>query len=131
MQVWIYLIRDRTTGYFKIGRAKDVHYRFKQLVKQDTLLPYPNDFELVDAWLGAPSDESNLHLHYAEERRRGEWFELENIEGVKAYFHNHRSLSGSSEQQRKEDRIKQMLDASYEDEGSALDFAVEGWGYSF
>lgn len=130
--VWVYLIRDRDTGYFKIGRAKDPHRRFKQLVKQDTLMPRPNDFELVEAWQAHPQDETRLHRDLAEYRVRGEWFRLDTIEPVKTFFYHNRSLSGASEQERKQARIEMMLTRPcYEDNGSMLDFAVEGWGVEF
>lgn len=76
MSTWIYLIRDCDTGLYKIGRAKNPRERLRQLIKQDTLLPRPNNFSLVEAWWGKAEDERILHRHLADVRIRGEWFRL-------------------------------------------------------
>ncbi len=79
----IYLIRDTGTGLTKIGRADNPEQRLKQLIKQDTLLPTPNNFILLRAWDDYPYMEKILHSEFAEKRVRGEWFDL-NDEDVKA-----------------------------------------------
>lgn len=72
----LYLIRDRDTGFTKIGRSRDPEVRLRQFQKQDTLLPRPNDFYILFTWNDRPERERELHELYIERRRRGEWFEL-------------------------------------------------------
>jgi len=73
---WVYLMRDRETGFYKIGQSVDPNGRLKQLRRQDTKQPTPNDFELIEAWWTYERDEKRLHRMFASCRRRGEWFEL-------------------------------------------------------
>jgi hypothetical protein len=72
----IYLIRDHDTGYTKIGRSDDPERRMKQITRQDTLLPRPNNFSMLRAWDDYPYMEKLLHKEFADKRKRGEWFEL-------------------------------------------------------
>lgn len=85
---WIYLIKDKTTGMYKIGQSIDPVGRLKTLRKQDTLQPTPNDFELVEAWWAEERMERELHGHFHAQRERGEWFELNegHIERIRAIF---------------------------------------------
>jgi hypothetical protein len=73
----IYLIEDGDTGLIKIGRSNNPEGRLKQLVKQDTLLPKPNNFRLLCSWEDYPYIESYLHKTYEEKNVRGEWFALD------------------------------------------------------
>lgn len=74
---YIYLIKDNRTGFVKIGRSNTPEHRLNQLKKQDTLLPYSNDFELIYAWAAYPYIEKILHKKYETKRIRGEWFSLD------------------------------------------------------
>jgi len=84
----IYIIRDQDTGYHKIGRSNDPEARLRQLVKQDTLLPTPNNFVIVWVWPDIPHKERMLHRVYADKRVRGEWFDLsaEDLEYISANY---------------------------------------------
>lgn len=73
----IYLIRDGVTGQTKIGQSHDPGQRLKQLIKQDTLLPQPNDFSILFCWEDYPHTEQALHRKFSEKRARGEWFNLD------------------------------------------------------
>lgn len=86
----VYLIRDKATGYVKIGRSRDPEARFRQLVKQDTLMPKPNEFEPLFFWPAYALTEQILHDAYAEKRIRGEWFELTDaaVEEIKKNYFN-------------------------------------------
>jgi hypothetical protein len=75
-ETYIYLIKDRDTGYTKIGRSINPKQRLKALIKQDTLMPKPNDFYLIDRWKDSEQTELLLHKEFAAKRRRGEWFDL-------------------------------------------------------
>lgn len=73
---YIYLIRDLHTGYIKIGRSDNPFARLQTLKKQDTLLPRPNDFEMLFCWADYPHKERWLHIDFQSKRVRGEWFDL-------------------------------------------------------
>jgi hypothetical protein len=75
-ETWIYLIKDNFTGLHKIGRSHDPKGRYKKLCKQDTLMPYPNDFVFVGAWKSTSLSEKELHEIFGFCRKRGEWFDL-------------------------------------------------------
>lgn len=74
---YIYLIKDRETGLFKIGKSGNPQKRLKELVRQATLQPKPNDYILYLFWLDRSSAETILHKQFASKRVRGEWFRLE------------------------------------------------------
>jgi hypothetical protein len=73
---YIYLIKDRQTGFIKIGRSNEPQTRLRTLIRQDTLLPQPNDFHFLFLWEDYPYIEKVLHEKYNEKRKRGEWFGL-------------------------------------------------------
>ncbi len=76
-KTWIYIIQDHDTGFYKIGKSKYPKTRLHQLIKQDTKLPTPNRFILLDAWYADESVEKDLHKHFKRFHIRGEWFALE------------------------------------------------------
>lgn len=82
---YIYLIKDRRTGYIKIGYSQDPHSRLKQLTKQSTLLPEPNEFEFVFVWEDYANKETTLHRKFADRRKRGEWFNLDEVDIAKIF----------------------------------------------
>lgn len=86
--IWIYLMRDKATGFYKIGKSSDPSTRLTQLCRQDTKQPTPNDFELIEAWWTHETDERKMHWRFSAKRRRGEWFELDqnDLQDVHAYF---------------------------------------------
>ena len=82
---YIYLIKDRRTGLTKIGRSNEPQTRLKTLIRQDTLLPEPNDFYFVFCWGDYAYKEKILHRQFEKQRIRGEWFDLsdEDIEEIR------------------------------------------------
>jgi uncharacterized protein YlbG (UPF0298 family) len=86
---YIYLIRDSHTGYTKIGRSDNPFARIQTLKKQDTLLPRPNEFEILFCWADYPHKEKWLHLDFQAKRVRGEWFDLSQ-EDIAKIQHQHR-----------------------------------------
>jgi hypothetical protein len=79
-QTWVYIIFDCLTGFYKIGKSDDPEKRLKQLTKQDTLQPLPNEYRLCDAWWADESCERSLHKFFAKQRQRGEWFALSDLD---------------------------------------------------
>ncbi len=73
---FIYVIKDLTSGYYKIGQSKHPEDRLKTLKREPTLLPYPLDFHMVRVWRDYPWKERDLHKQFADKRIRGEWFDL-------------------------------------------------------
>lgn len=70
------MIRDNDTGFHKIGKANDPEARLRQLIKQDTFQPSPNNYTLIEAWNACSSCEQELHQQFHDCRQRGEWFAL-------------------------------------------------------
>lgn len=132
-RTWIYLIKDNATGFYKIGFSQDPLKRLKNLCRQPTLLPTPNDFVLVEAWLDDTSCEAKLHEMFKEQRVRGEWFNLSETEvaQIEFYFYEAPKFStGESEKVRVErleferwERNQRYIEGAY-----WLDNAVEGFG---
>lgn len=60
--------------FFKIGYSKDVDKRVSQL---STLPPFDLDLLFVIYAKNAPSLETALHKRFADKRKNGEWFELD------------------------------------------------------
>lgn len=89
----IYLIKDKRTGLTKIGRSNNPIHRLRTLIKQDTLLPYPNEFELVFAWEDLATKETNLHEFFQHKRVRGEWFELSDSD-IESIVTSHTNKTG-------------------------------------
>jgi hypothetical protein len=89
-ETWIYLIYDALTGYYKIGKSEDPDKRLKQLKKQDTLQPLPNDFSLVKAWWANESCERELHKFFRNLKVRGEWFALQDydVKTIHVFFYD-------------------------------------------
>ncbi len=140
-QTWIYLIKDNFTGFHKIGFSNDPQKRVKDLRKQKTLLPMPNDFELVEAWLATTEHEKHLHDHFKDFRKRGEWFDIsgEEIDWLyEEFFYFHKTLKyGASLFDHRLDGgatpmlAMKIIDLSQEvivSNTEMLDFAVEGFG---
>ncbi len=72
----IYLIRDNATRLVKIGQSQNPERRLKALIDQATLMPLPNDFELIHSWEAPGYKEHQLHEKFLDKRVRGEWFQL-------------------------------------------------------
>ncbi len=68
---YVYLLGGE--GYYKIGRAKNVSRRLRQLEIQ---LPWPVRVEHTIPCAGYVEAEKELHAVFAEKRANGEWFAL-------------------------------------------------------
>lgn len=75
-----YLILDKRTGYYKIGRSKDPLHREKTLQAEQP------DIELVCTCI--TDMEKELHRKYSYARLRGEWFDLSinDVKDIKDLF---------------------------------------------
>jgi len=78
----IYVMIDKNTGLYKIGRSKNPTIREKTLQSEKPTI------ELMLYWSGFTNDEKFLHEKYRDKRVRGEWFSLDyiDIESIKSYF---------------------------------------------
>lgn len=72
---YTYLMRDESTGYYKIGMSKDPTYRERtlQCEKPTISLLWSRQFS---SRAEAREQEKNLHQRYAHKNKRGEWFRL-------------------------------------------------------
>ena len=79
---FVYLMKDTTNGFYKIGFSKNPRYR------ENTLQAEKPTIELIDKWEGTTSDEKDLHNRFKRTRIRGEWFYLSpaDILAVGNYF---------------------------------------------
>lgn len=71
--MFIYLIQNKETGHFKIGRSKNIKNRMRQLQTGSS-----GELVLVDKFETnfASKLESYLHTIYLSNRTNGEWFDL-------------------------------------------------------
>lgn len=71
--MFIYLIQNKETGHFKIGRTKNINKRIKQLQTGSS-----GELVLVDKFESdfASKLESYLHTIYSCYNTNGEWFDL-------------------------------------------------------
>jgi len=71
--MFIYLIQNKETGHFKIGRTKNINKRIKQLQTGSS-----GELVLVDKFESnyASKLESYLHNIYSAYNISGEWFDL-------------------------------------------------------
>lgn len=79
---WIYLMRCEKTGLTKIGRSKNPQFREKTFQSESPSIV------LTHKWMGRIDDETELHSRYADLRKRGEWFELNqgHISEIRTYM---------------------------------------------
>ena len=71
---YIYVIEDTDfSKYFKIGRTTDPSRRLNDF---KVILPFETDVVAIIETEDAPTLEWQLHLRFAEQRRKGEWFSL-------------------------------------------------------
>lgn len=78
----VYLMIDKNTGLYKIGRSKNPEYREKTLQSQKPTI------EIICYFAGSHFDEKSLHNKFSDKRVRGEWFNLDylDISFIKNYF---------------------------------------------
>jgi len=83
----VYLMFDRTSGLYKIGKAADPVARHKQIRTANPSVT------LLCAFKADAIEEINMHMQFAERRAFGEWFRLS--PGDVGEFHNYFSSLGS------------------------------------
>lgn len=66
----LYVMIDKNTGYYKIGRSIDPIKREKTLQSEKPTI------ELIKYYSGKIKHEKDLHLMFRDKRIRGEWFDL-------------------------------------------------------
>lgn len=66
----IYLMIDKNTGYYKIGRSNN------PLRRERTLQSQKPTIELILHETSTKDKEKELHKHFKDKRIRGEWFDL-------------------------------------------------------
>jgi hypothetical protein len=67
---YVYIMRNRRSGYHKIGKSNDPVYRERTLQSEDP------DVYLVFKGEGDVAKEKSLHQKFKHKRIRGEWFDL-------------------------------------------------------
>ena len=70
---WVYVLDDGQ-GHYKIGKAKDLTRRVRDLRIQ---LPWPITVNYAFQSTNYHQDERTLHQHFKHKRLNGEWFDLE------------------------------------------------------
>lgn len=67
----IYLMQSGCGKYYKIGHSKQPR------VRETTLQAEQPSLRLIGCWDGYKQTERRLHIHFAKQRVRGEWFALD------------------------------------------------------
>ncbi len=70
-EVFVYLMKDKANGLYKIGKSINPSYRERTLQSEK-----PSIEMVFNAPERGDFNERSLHLKYAEVRKRGEWFIL-------------------------------------------------------
>ena len=80
----VYVMIDKNTGYYKIGRSKNPEYRERTLQSEKPTI------EMLFNHKARPNDETYLNNHFRTKRIRGEWFDLKgsDLNEIKRYFNN-------------------------------------------
>ena len=71
-EVFVYLMKDKANGLYKIGKSINPKYRERTLQSEK-----PSIEMVFHAHECGDFNERSLHLRYADRRKRGEWFQLE------------------------------------------------------
>jgi hypothetical protein len=80
----VYIMIDKNTGYYKIGRS------LNPIKREKTLQSEKPTIELLQTFNAKIIDERNLHIMFANKRIRGEWFDLSgsDMQSITTYFNN-------------------------------------------
>ena len=76
---YVYLMRDNTNGYHKIGISNNPKYREKTLQSEKPSIEMLACKKFPTRKI-AEAIESALHTAYSQQRIRGEWFNLDNVD---------------------------------------------------
>jgi len=90
----IYVMIDKNTGYYKIGRSLSAIKREKTLQSEKPTI------ELLQTFNGKLIDERNLHTMFKHKRIRGEWFDLSgsDMQSINTYFINKNQLDKTDDE---------------------------------
>ena len=82
---YVYLMKDVSNGYYKIGMSNKPEYRERTLQSEKPTLILISAKEYPSRII-AEAIESSLHKAFGEKRLRGEWFELDkdDVEDIKS-----------------------------------------------
>lgn len=80
--VYVYLMKDNHTEFYKIGISNDPKYREKTLLSQKPSIELIYKREFVDRELSLVM-EKTLHNYFHHKRVRGEWFDLDEEDLIK------------------------------------------------
>ena len=78
----VYVMIDKNTGYYKIGRSKNPQYRERTLQSEKPTI------EMLFNHEARVKDEKDLHKMFEDKRVRGEWFDLNgsDLYKIREYF---------------------------------------------
>jgi len=81
-KTFIYVMIDKNTGYYKIGKSINPKYRERTLQSEKPTI------EMLHVFSGKSSDEKKLHEIFKQKRIRGEWFDLSgsDVQLINTYF---------------------------------------------
>lgn len=87
----VYVMIDKNTGYYKIGKSKKPQFREKTLQSEKPTI------EMLFTHEGRCSDEKALHEMFKEKRIRGEWFDLSgsDLKIINSYFKDKKHVSSA------------------------------------
>lgn len=71
---YVYIMRNKSNGRYKIGISQDPKFREK------TLMSCEPDIELLHKWEGTIYDEQKIQAKYQNYKIRGEWFTLNEVQ---------------------------------------------------
>jgi hypothetical protein len=79
---FIYVMIDKNTGYYKIGKSVDPKHRERTLQSEKPTI------EMLYVFSAKSSDEKKLHEIFKQKRIRGEWFDLSgsDVQLINTYF---------------------------------------------
>ena len=79
---FVYLMHNKTNGYYKIGKSNNPKFRERTLQSQEP------DVELIAKWEVDSNEEKLLHKKFKDKRVRGEWFALdeEDVNYIEEYM---------------------------------------------
>ena len=70
----IYLMKDGSNGYYKIGISDNPQHREKTLQSEKP------DIDMIGHWEQTTDQEKDWHCYFSDQRLRGEWFKLTDVQ---------------------------------------------------
>ena len=92
---FVYVMIDKNTGLYKIGRS------VKPKARESTLQSEKPTIEMIFTYNAINKDEKYLHEMFKDKRYRGEWFSLDHLdlEKIKHYFETKKTFLGKQERE--------------------------------